>query len=1067
MSDYQYITLDGVRLAMSDLLAIINDVLSDGLGTLQLTPTAGSSLSSTAAGALQLGGAVAGNVGRIRLHDVASNPYLEYSVDGGQTWHPIQSEAISWVSGKAYSPNDAVLYDGAWYKCITATSASTAPSASVEWQLITSGSDIHYVHTMAQFKTALETANTDRITIVTYGELSGSLSATVQATDVVIYSAETTTLSTASLAIVSAADTNIWWHCSGMKLNPGYGNALSVSISGGHLWIEHAICITGSLLLGADVYYQYIVGTVSGQGEQRYWCQEDAATKYVPRNLSSLSSAAYTDSMRLYVDNGNAQYVQAGTMLEQVAAKAAKYFVINAQGPLADLPGSAPEGYVYYATDTGDVYVMGENAWRTPVHIQGPQGLPGSSGSSGAPGFSPLVSMSSSNGSTTITIIDADHPAGQTAVVFNGKDGVTPEFEIGTVETASASAEASVSLASYGSSYTFNFIIPRGEPGTAGEYTFMSPLSESSAAVSINQYPEIALEAVSDTLEVLPGHAYDLTGAAEPVSTLNLTLSSSAGKFGEAWIQVEFGASANITYASGTLTVVTAPKPLCTNLLHIVFVGGDARLYTVDYWSQTIPGFVPGDMTKAEYDPDNSGVVVAASYASSAASAGAVAWSGVAGRPDVNDPAITIYQGGVAVGSFTLNQSTPSSISLSAGGGGTGDMTKAEYDPDNDGVVTSASSASYAATAGIAESASSVSWDNITGKPAIGNAEIVVYQGGTRKGAFTVNQSESMSLYLDAGSGDPQVQADWDESDVDSPAYIQNKPTISDAEITVLQNGSSIGAFTLNQSSSQSISLTSGTNAPLSVLVPAAPELGERLKLVIQQYVSNSWQGVIDTDTDYNSVTVYNGTTFETLPATGFDLPHFGHMAVVALPANVTPGAQLRIKWGVVGDTTGTQDSDWSGTVWPVSPDNSIAGVYEKAANASDAIDSLTERFSDVTEETWTFHMANGDAIQKTVLVSNPSSSIAPVLVPVDFGSNTPTFVISGSSVTDCDGTYNFDVSIATYVNESNFSIWESGAGGFVASDPVGIDTYSLAGLYIGENPAGELGTFTLTIPAE
>ena len=57
------------------------------------------------------------------------------------------------------------------------------------------------------------------------------------------------------------------------------------------------------------------------------------------------------------------------------------------------------------------------------------------------------------------------------------------------------------------------------------------------------------------------------------------------------------------------------------------------------------------------------------------------------------------------------------------------------------------------------------------------------------------------------------VQADWNEADANSPAYIENKPTIptvNDATITIQQNGTTVGTFTTNDSDDTTINLTGG-----------------------------------------------------------------------------------------------------------------------------------------------------------------------------------------------------------------------------------------------------------------
>lgn len=65
--------------------------------------------------------------------------------------------------------------------------------------------------------------------------------------------------------------------------------------------------------------------------------------------------------------------------------------------------------------------VDGQLMWRgNPVQGSGESG---SSGRDGVDGFSPIVTVSEISGGHRITIIDAEHPSGQTVDVFNGTNG--------------------------------------------------------------------------------------------------------------------------------------------------------------------------------------------------------------------------------------------------------------------------------------------------------------------------------------------------------------------------------------------------------------------------------------------------------------------------------------------------------------------------------------------------------------------------------------------------------------------------------------------------------------------
>lgn len=64
-------------------------------------------------------------------------------------------------------------------------------------------------------------------------------------------------------------------------------------------------------------------------------------------------------------------------------------------------------------------------------------------------------------------------------------------------------------------------------------------------------------------------------------------------------------------------------------------------------------------------------------------------------------------------------------------------------------------------------------WSNKADRNDIGNATVTITQGGTSKGAFSVNASENVTIEVNDGA-----QADWTETDTSSPSYVQHKPTI-------------------------------------------------------------------------------------------------------------------------------------------------------------------------------------------------------------------------------------------------------------------------------------------------
>ena len=66
-----------------------------------------------------------------------------------------------------------------------------------------------------------------------------------------------------------------------------------------------------------------------------------------------------------------------------------------------------------------------------------------------------------------------------------------------------------------------------------------------------------------------------------------------------------------------------------------------------------------------------------------------------------------------------------------------------------------------------------------------------------------------------------QVQADWAETNSTEPSFIQNKPTIGDAKITILDHlNVSVGSFTTNQETNQELALPAYMPLDLHKLTP-------------------------------------------------------------------------------------------------------------------------------------------------------------------------------------------------------------------------------------------------------
>lgn len=174
--------------------------------------------------------------------------------------------------------------------------------------------------------------------------------------------------------------------------------------------------------------------------------------------------------------------------------------------------------------------------------------------------------------------------------------------------------------------------------------------------------------------------------------------------------------------------------------------------------------------------------------------------------PTVGNGTITINQGGVQKGTFTTNQSGNTTIDLDSGGSDIevdDELSTTSENPVQNKVITGAlndkqdvildlstirSGASKGATAvqpnDLSTVATSGSYNDLADKPTIPSAvtESTVSDWGFTKNTGTVTSVNNVqpvngNVTL---SIPEQVQANWNETDSTSKAYIQNKPTIPD-----------------------------------------------------------------------------------------------------------------------------------------------------------------------------------------------------------------------------------------------------------------------------------------------
>ncbi|MBQ9435345.1 MAG: fibronectin type III domain-containing protein, partial [Bacteroidales bacterium] len=163
---------------------------------------------------------------------------------------------------------------------------------------------------------------------------------------------------------------------------------------------------------------------------------------------------------------------------------------------------------------------------------------------------------------------------------------------------------------------------------------------------------------------------------------------------------------------------------------------------------------------------------------------------------------------------FTANQATNQTINI--------DVPAAQV--QSNWTETDNTVASYIQNKpNLANVATTGSYNDLSDQPTINDATLTIKQGENTLGTFTANAGTDATITVPTPA--EQVQANWNEDDNTSAAYIQNKPTlatvatsgnysdlsnkpaINDATLTIQKNGTDVGTFTANQSTASTINI--------------------------------------------------------------------------------------------------------------------------------------------------------------------------------------------------------------------------------------------------------------------
>lgn len=226
-----------------------------------------------------------------------------------------------------------------------------------------------------------------------------------------------------------------------------------------------------------------------------------------------------------------------------------------------------------------------------------------------------------------------------------------------------------------------------------------------------------------------------------------------------------------------------------------------------------------------------------------------------------------------------------------------------------------------------------VSWDDITGKPTIGNGTITINQNGIKKGSFSVNQTGNTTINLESGSTENPPIIDWGD--------ITGKPQIGTGTIFFENNGGKqFGKVPLNSSENITIKLpideNTGETGSLNLIDLNTADSATLLSLYNEIYNINP--PYIDKIVHYRGKICPNFHTYE-------NGVRFWH-------------------WAICEETNNSEmlNSDRPFQVHLTKEGETINMRYT-------ALDDTCQIISGGTTETWTFTMADGSTIEKNIIV--------------------------------------------------------------------------------------------------
>lgn len=264
------------------------------------------------------------------------------------------------------------------------------------------------------------------------------------------------------------------------------------------------------------------------------------------------------------------------------------------------------------------------------------------------------------------------------------------------------------------------------------------------------------------------------------------------------------------------------------------------------------PTIGDGILTIKNFDGSALGTFTANQTTSSEITLPSVSFNDLGDQPVIGDGTLTIKQGVTTLGTFTANQTTSSEINIADPFSGSWndltdvpttfppDTTALELDDLSDvtsagtagQVLTKAADGTHAFADPVAvppaleakgyidvstDSAPTADYGDLYQQHRADAADATAITGWTGIEGDTVSEGQYILFAADdewhvgGQSVAVQVQSDWSEIDINSAAFILNKPDIGDGVLTINDSdGAELGTFSANQQTSSTITLPAG-----------------------------------------------------------------------------------------------------------------------------------------------------------------------------------------------------------------------------------------------------------------